>query len=226
MDNIKNAIFDYFLSYPLAKEIFDKLLEIGDVFCIGGLLREYRDSKRILHLRDADFSVNIHNSGLWTDFLSKKSYKNNRFGGWKFDCGGFFVDVWDIKNTWAIKNGLVEVGKTGYLVALSQSVYLNIDGIVYDISNQRWADEPYYTAMNTKELDIVLEKNPFVDLNILRAMILRRQYNLLYSDRIKSVINEQNQRMDNYSELLLDIQKERYLSKVISKEEIEEELKL
>lgn len=50
-----------------------------------------------------------------------------------------------------------------------------MDSIIYDMSNDRWLDEIYKEAKDSKILDVVLEDNPHLELNILRAIIFKRK---------------------------------------------------
>lgn len=222
--NIQNEIKRYLQEYPPALEVFNNLLEIGDVYAIGGLPREYMDNGAIKTLRDADFSIYIKDQSLWDKLLNKIPHKINQFGGHKFQCKEFFVDIWDVKNTWAFKNNIIRITDQKYFENLSQSVFLNMDAIVYDITNNRWNKSIYEDAMERKVLDIVLKENPFVELNILRAMILRRKYEMVYADTLKNIICEYSKNNDDFAEKIMNIQKKRYKNNVLEKEMVQEEI--
>ena len=200
------------------------LLKIGDLYVMGGALREFRDGGCLANTRDLDICVNIHMEDLWLQLLQRYQHTLNRFDGCKFQCKDFTVDVWDVKNTWAFKQGHVDASAGDYFEKLPQSVFLNLDAICYDIKNNRWNDSIYVEAIKTHVLDIVLQKNPCIDLNILRSMILRRKYDMIYSDKLADVIcsNADSALIDN----LMRIQDKRYGQCVLCEREITEELML
>lgn len=85
------------------------LLKIGDLYVMGGALREFRDGGCLANTRDLDIGVNIHREDLWLQLLQRYQHTLNHFDGCKFQCKDFTVDVWDVKNTWAFKQGHVDV---------------------------------------------------------------------------------------------------------------------
>ena len=45
------------------------------------------------------FSINIKNRELWKELLNEMPHTLNHFGGDKFMCSGFIVDIWDVAET-------------------------------------------------------------------------------------------------------------------------------
>ena len=85
--------------------------------------------------------------------------------------------------------------------------------------------EGYYEK--TKEnnvLDIVLEENPYIDLNILRGMILQSTYDMKYSSKIKNIVRDRYQQENNYEKLLYDIEIKRYKREILSLDDIKNQL--
>lgn len=226
MNSIQFEIEKYFQKYPPAAQIFNDLYEIGDVYVLGGLLREYKDNQQITNLRDADFCISIQNEDLWKKLLLKYPHKINRFGGYKFRCEGFPVDVWDVRNTWAFKNNIIDISGQDYFEKLSQSVFLNLDAIIYDLKNDRWNETIYDQAMESGVLDIVLKENPFIELNILRSMMLRRKYHMRYSGELTCVIQNGLSTKPEFVRVLMEIQARRYGYSVLRESEIVEELEM
>lgn len=100
-----------------------------------------------------------------------------------------------------------------------------MDAIVYDIKNGIWYDGPYQKARKTRILDIVLEKNPYLELNIVRSLVIRKCYNMKYSNKLKSVIKEYLKNTDHFADVLYDIVKARYSAEVLNRIELIDELK-
>lgn len=120
-------------------------------------------------------------------------------------------DIWDMNNTWAFKEKKVASAEEN----LTKTVYLSVDGIVFNYNK----DVLYYNELNKslkyKVLDVVLQENPQKELNLLRAMIFKKKYNLRYSikliDEFKSMLllGEQKLVADLYNIQLSHYKEER-----------------
>lgn len=77
--------------------------------------------------------------------------------------------------------------------------------------------------MENKKLDIVLNNNPFVKLNILRAIIFKKQYGMQYSDELRDLILHYSHQSD-FLNSLMQIQSKRYKNNKISVCELQEEI--
>lgn len=224
MENLKNVIYTYLEKYPPSLELFYLLERAGDIYLIGGVLREYRDNGNILDLRDIDIVIDVHQKELWQQILNHYVPKKNSFGGYKLICSGLVVDIWPLNETWAYRNKIVECVPEEYVKMLPDTVFLNMDSIIYDLKKDIWYDEKYCAAMESRVLDIVLVDNPRVQLNIIRAMVLKKRYNMTYSDKLKHVISAEIGQNEDFINELLRIQEERYHKNILSVKEIEKEL--
>ncbi len=191
---------------------------------IGGILREYRDRGVIQDLRDIDIIIDVKNIDCWEEILKKYCPKRNSFGGYKLICSELIVDIWLLEETWAYREKYIVCGPEEYVQNLPETVFLNIDAIIYDLKRDIWYDEKYQEAMNCKIIDVVLEKNPQILLNIVRAMVLKKKYEMSFSERFTEIIRNQMEKNPNFVEELLEIQKARYQKTILSRDEIETEL--
>lgn len=226
MKNIRLAVETYLRDYPPALELFQRLMRVGDVYLIGGILREYKDKGTIEELRDADFIVNIKDTAEWQALLETYKPERNHFEGYKFSCTGFLMDVWEAEKTWAFREKKVVFKKSEYLQMLPKTVFLNMDSIIYDLNRDEWYDAIYQEAKATGVLDVVLKENPYVELNILRAIVLRQRYQMKYSEELRQIILEHLLKDECFAESLMEIQQNRYHKEILSREVIEQELKM
>lgn len=225
MGNVREAVETYLQGYPPALKLFQQLVKVGELYLIGGVLREYKDNGTINELRDADFIIDIKDEALWKKMLEEYQPRGNHFDGYKFYCENhFLVDIWEVDKTWAYRNGIITYDKANYLESLPKTVFLNMDSIIYDLNADKWYDAIYQEAICSKVLDIVLKENPHVELNILRSLVLRRRYEMAYSDELQSLILQYMNTDVDFVNTLLDIQYNRYHKEVLSREEIEQEL--
>lgn len=222
---IMDALHNYLASRPQLNEFYDSIAQIGYLYLIGGILREYRDYGDIINLRDIDMIIDVHDEHKWKKLLQTYKMKTNRFGGQKIQIDEIEVDVWRIENTWAYREKRVIAADR--VSSLPKTVFLNIDGIVYDCNCNVWMDEEYDNAMKTRVLDVVLEDNPQIELNLLRAMVLRKRYNMVYSQRLKETFRKKLLPKIEHDKLEKHLQKEqirRYGEEILSATEIREEI--
>lgn len=225
MSDIKSAVMAYFENCPPAAELFKRLLEAGKLYLIGGALREFKDHGRIEDLRDADFIIQVTEAEEWKKIINCYQPERNHFDGYKFICEGLIVDVWEIENTWALRNRKVAMKEGNCLEALPKTVFLNMDAILYDLTEDIWYDKEYQDAKRTGVLDVVLEENPYIELNVLRAMILQQKYHMEYSDRLKKIIADCTRKKKDFSQILMQIQKRRYHREILGQSVIDKILK-
>lgn len=222
MKTITDAVCGFLEKYPPSLELYQALYQAGNLYLIGGVLREYRDKGDIHELRDIDIIIDVTSEEAWHEILLKYSPVKNSFGGCKMLCKDFVIDVWILKETWAYREGIVSCTESEYVKYLPETVFLNIDAIIYDIKRDIWVDQIYCEAMKSGEIDIVLEDNPQLDLNIVRALILKKRYSMSLSEKLICMIKREKESNNNLVKELLNIQKERYGREIMCEGEIEQ----
>ena len=63
-----DALHDYFISRPQLRELYDLLEQVGYIYLIGGVLREYKDHECIINLRDIDITIDVQSEQKWQNF--------------------------------------------------------------------------------------------------------------------------------------------------------------
>ena len=220
---MKNTIYTYLKKHPPAFELFEFLEQIGNVYLIGGVLREFLDHRAINDLRDIDIIIDIKNRGLWSEVLNKYELSSNRFGGHKLICDGLLIDTWPIEQTWAFREKIIDCPPEQYVSMLPETVFLNIDGIIYDWNREQWYDSKYQNAVATKILDVVLAPNPHIALNIVRTFVLKQRYDMVLSLALQRIICAEYKKFANieqFVETLMTEQTRRYGKAILSKEKL------
>lgn len=217
----RESLYQYYKDSQVI-DILMILQSIADIYVMGGVLRDYKKYGLLRDVRDLDLCIDIKDYTTWNILLLKYPYTKNRFGGYKFDFNGMKIDIWEIQNTWAIRNGLVPLTKP-YGETLEQTVFLNIDGLVYDWNRGIWNDKFYQNALSTDVLDIVLEDTPCLGLNLSRAILLQKEYNMKLSNRLKHIITNYTKDPININKIK-QIQLRRYGHIVLSVEDIRNNL--
>lgn len=127
------------------------------VYLFGGLLRDVA----LYGKRGFNSDVDVVIDGDWQsvkNFLSKKGAQMNKFGGFRINVNGWPVDIWNAKETWAIKEGYVSFNGISSLI---DTTILNWDGILMNWKEKNFIfREDYFDELKSLTLDIVLEKNP------------------------------------------------------------------
>ncbi len=214
MCKIRQQIYTYLQEYPPSMELFQQLEKTGDLYLIGGVLREYRDYGELRKLRDIDIIINIKSMDNWNALLQKYVHSRNKFDGYKIICSNLIIDIWSISECWAYKECIIKCEPDKYVENLPKTVFLNMDSIIYDMRNDRWFDEIYQEAKANGILDVVLEDNPHLELNILRAIILKERYQMSFSEKLIGIVKKYD--IDELYRNLILIQEKRYKEIVVS----------
>lgn len=219
--DLRDKFYSILKLRPLAQKAIFRLREEGDLLLFGGSVREFFNSNFEVIPRDFDIVVNSNHKNFERCFRGIP-FKKNRFDGYKINVDGLIFDIWDLSSTWAFKEKKIsDVRKEN----LPKTVFLNYDSIVYNLRTGDLYDEGYFKAKKDKLLDIVLEENPFPELNILRSFVFNKRDKMSYSDGLLSYISDWCRKNNGHEvELLLNAQNKHYGREYISKYEIEKEL--
>ncbi|MDW0114319.1 hypothetical protein QT711_14065 [Sporosarcina saromensis] len=221
--NIKDQLI-----YLLGKDshtlsFIEELANVGDLLFFGGSIRDiclFPDNPPLP--RDFDIAIKFKDKSEFEVIINKYNNKRNRFGGYKFNVANIEFDVWDLENTWAFKNTNLQASEEN----LARSVYLNIDGIVYNFNKSKVYDELFRTSITSCELDVILEANPQVELNLLRALVFKdkykEDYKLDFSSKLKNIFKKHFD--DELVNDLYELQCIHYKKDYLSKEKIKYDL--
>lgn len=129
----------------------------GNIYLFGGILRDMALFGREGFHSDIDLVV----EGSWqncTSYLESLGARKNKFGGYRLEVAGWPIDIWNAKETWAIKHGYVSyIG----IASLTETTVLNWDAILMNWRTRNFiCHEDYLQTINSKLLDIVLVENP------------------------------------------------------------------
>ncbi|WP_394884790.1 hypothetical protein [Clostridium butyricum] len=214
--------------YPDANSLINQLGKYGELLLFGGAVREYNDSGFETMPRDFDIVISKNNNVDLDMILQNFYYKKNRFNGYKLNTNGIEFDIWELENTWAFKENKINCSQNEYKYRLQDTVFLNIDSVVYNLTARKMFDEKYEKAMKSKEIDVVLEDNPYKELNMVRAIALKNKYDMEFSARlknmIKSFIDENDDCINSCIDKLYEVQYNHYLEYKVKRETIRNEL--
>ncbi len=199
-------------------ELFESLKEEGDILIFGGAVRDIITNTSP---RDYDFVVDLKRKPLdkiLSDF--NYNYRKNSFGGYKVFIEDMMVDVWSLENTWAFKKGLIPASPQN----LPYTVFFNINSVAVDLTNKKTYIGKFAEALDSKVLDIVLEKNPLPELCVLRAFVLQELKKFNFSSRLERFITYWKTTTKDSMEKLYLAQKKHYGKEILSVEQIRDYL--
>lgn len=175
---------------PQFSNLMDDMARLGNLVLLGGAVRDaylYGTNKMP---RDFDFvMLDADQQGI-RSMLSENdwTYETNRYGGFKVLAGDIEVDVWDIHSTWAFQNKRVAPVA---LDALPATTFLSIDAIAFNLSDGAIYERGFLHSLQERTIDIVLEENPFPNLNVMRALHFARRMKFGLSPELRDYLRHQ-----------------------------------
>ncbi|GAA0135250.1 hypothetical protein YSY43_20900 [Paenibacillus sp. YSY-4.3] len=221
---LRDQFYNTIKNFPLAKNVVFRLLEEGNLLLFGGAIRSYYENQFSTMPRDFDIVVCTRNDEL-DQYFFNVPYTRNRYGGYKINIYPVGFDIWSINSTWAFKNGVIE---NPNVENLTKTVFLNYDSVVYDLTTGEVYDEDYQKAKENKKLDIILEQNPFPELNILRSLVFKTRYNMDLSEALYDYMKSWRKMFSNNEEInvLSEVQIKHYGFEYMTKKQLFNELQL
>ena len=128
-----------------------------DIYLFGGVLRDLALLGRKGFASDIDLVV----EGDWEhlmDHLKTLGAKQNRFGGFRLMVDGWPIDIWNARETWAIREGFVQYRG---IESMTETTILNWDAILMNWRTRKVITRPeYFREIHDRVFDIVLVENP------------------------------------------------------------------
>lgn len=129
----------------------------GDVYLFGGILRDIA----LLGKRGFSSDIDLVVEGSWQNcvvYLESSGARKNKFGGYRLEIAGWPIDIWNARETWAIRQGLITYRG---IASLTETTVLNWDAILMNWRTRTFVHrENYLERLRDRVLDIVLEENP------------------------------------------------------------------
>lgn len=129
----------------------------GDVYLFGGILRDMA----LLGKRGFKSDIDLVVEGEWghcVTYLESLGAQRNKFGGYRLNVADWPIDIWNARETWAIKQGLV---KYKGIASLTETTVSNWDAILMNWRTKAFIYRTnYLEEIKARMLDIVLEQNP------------------------------------------------------------------
>ncbi len=189
--NIRKTICKYLSGLEDNHKSFKLLLSYlknsGDLCLVGGAIRDISINKKP---RDLDLIFLGKNLDTIVSKL-QLNFEKNRFGGYKVIFSqDLVVDIWASEDNWAFKNDLLKES----LHNIHKGCFFNYDSLAMSLDNDYYEDSYYQQFLEELTLDIIsdderyINQNPTPAINIVRALKIKKDYDIIFSERVKDYI--------------------------------------
>lgn len=189
-ETLYDFVYEILETSDLPIDFFKYLESKYEVILFGGSVRDYIVFKGKRGIRDLDFVIfGLENFNMLKE-LTEKYFKTfewnyNQFGGVKIKTDGVTLDYWRLEDTYAFRMGKVKMD----VEHLLDTPMLNIDRFAYNMSTMQYLSD---CNMNLfpNEVDFNLYVEELLEINLVRALVYSKKYNLKLSPTIKLKIKE------------------------------------
>jgi hypothetical protein len=154
------------------KPLLQELAHLGQAaYLFGGMLRDLMLRGLSQDPHDVDIVVAQFTPALLS-FLAPHIRRKTRFGGLEVSIGHWDVDIWELSETWAFREGLV--GCRGF-EDLPKTTFLNLQAVAAEVPSSpgkkgRIVEHGFFQAIRQRRVDINFEDNPFPACCVLSAL--------------------------------------------------------
>lgn len=173
---------------------FKEILLQGDVYIIGGFLRDIAND--INESKDIDIVFNPKIDIQKTLSEINVSFKRNIFGGYKIKFETCTIDIWSFDENWAFKKKLVKQNDEYMMRSISNGTFFNYDSLVFNLNKLKSDVKNYNKCVEQKKLDILQKNifykkyNPSIEGNTLKAIYLCSMFDLEISENTRHYLAE------------------------------------
>lgn len=180
--------FSKYLEELLPSNVLDFVKKIKDktnVYLFSGIIRDYFIGYRS-NFRDIDLIIEdgINIEELFPDL----TLTINSFGGYKILINDVIIDLWVIKNTWALNHGQLKIDFQ-HIDHIPYTTFFNFSSIVFSLNTKCFIiGKPFLRFLRDKEIDVVFVDNPYPELCIVNSFYYSEKFKLKISKRLKDYI--------------------------------------
>ena len=188
------------------KNLILQLEKLGDLFILGGFIRDISQGDNFKHhldgfksnnnikdkkFRDIDFITSLDSTKLLelvTTYCSR--FKVNHLGGIKIIFADFTMDIWALRNNWAFTKNISNYNIHHKLESLANGSFLNFDSIVFDFKSKDIYSSLYNKCIRNNTIDIIKTGKAYLKYSkpksaiLLRCYFLRTTYKFELSGRL------------------------------------------
>lgn len=200
--NSKALDFSIYLENLLPTFVLDfveKIKQQTNVYLFSGIIRDYFIGYKS-NFRDIDLIIEdgIDIEALFPDLI----LTINSFGGYKIFIKDIVIDLWVIKNTWALNHGQLKI-EFLHIDHLPYTTFFNFSSIVFSLNTKRFIiGKPFLRFLKNKEIDVVFVDNPYPELCVVNSFYYSEKFKLKISKKLKDyILKNYNKKITAYTEI-------------------------
>lgn len=182
-----NTLFVNYLESSFNSSVLNflkTLSSVSNIYIFSGVIRNF--FMNVFENRDLD--IYIDGEVDLYKYFKNYSYKENSYGGFKVNIDDTTIDVWFLRDTWAIKKHQLtldfEIEKQIPLTA-----FFNFSSIVFSCKESRFYYSNHFLKfLDEKKIDIVFAPNPNTALCVVNTIYYSEKLNLKVSPKLKKYI--------------------------------------
>lgn len=207
--------FKSHLEESLSKNVFELITTLNKtakVYIFSGIIRNY-----FLELEDyRDVDLFIDGDVDVVSLVKNYNYRRNSFGGYKINIDNTNVDLWFLKDTWALKNSqsVLDIELAKYI---PNTAFFNFSSIMFSFNeNIFYYTNHFASFIQNKKINLVFKPNANYALCVVNSFYYSDKFNLQLADKLKKHLKFLHKtNADNYEETQL-----KHFGKVIYTKEV------
>ena len=204
VENDNEKFYDFFISslHPEIIAFLFKLMSKTKIYLFSGIIRDfYLNKKKDVKFRDID--IIIQDDLKVEDFFNNWDFTKNSFGGYKIYASNNVIDMWVIKDTWALNNGQLKL-EFSHTSELPKTTFFNFSSILYSLNDRSFIiGKDFLRFLRDKKIELVLDKNPNPELCLVNSFYYCDKLKLKLGEKLKKYLKAN---IDQYSHNLEYIQ--------------------
>lgn len=183
----QEGAFLSYLEHLLDEKVFNfinELSRLGNLYLFSGIIRNY--FLKVNEVRDVDLmidsTVDIH------PLVKKYHYRKNSYGGYKIDINGIVVDLWYMRDTWALNNSQQVIGFE-LEQYIPKTAFFNFSSIIFSFKDQEFIySKEFLRFLRDKQIDYVFKPNANYALCVVNSFYYHDKLKLSFSDKLKEYL--------------------------------------
>lgn len=189
----KEPFFYSFLKKILDNEVIlflNRLNSYDNLYLFSGVIRNY--FLGIYEVRDID--IMLDSTKKIEPLLEKYEYRRNSFGGYKIKINNTSIDLWYLKDTWALNNSQ-KVFDFELEKHIPNTSFFNFSSIIYSFKDESFIySKPFLRFLRDKKIDYVFKPNANYALCVVNSFYYSDKLHLELTDRLKKYLKELNKK--------------------------------
>ncbi len=176
-----------YLQNRLDKEVVNFLSElskIDDLYLFSGIIRNYFIGGD--DIRDVDIMIDSTKDISY--FINKYNHRQNSYGGYKIFINNTTIDLWYLKDTWALHNSqkVMDFEIERYIPS---TAFFNFSSILFSFKeNSFFYTKHFLRFIRDRKIDYVYEPNANYALCVVNTFYYQDKLGLNLSDNLKKFI--------------------------------------